>query len=315
VSLFVTRRQVLRWGLAGGVAVTLPATSLLGCGDDDAFAPPAPTPTAIPPTATPTPIPSFLTAEEQQAVRAIAARVVPTDDRPGAVEAGAPQYIDRLLSVVPDENEPAYVFAGGPFSNRNPFPDPTTGTPSTHVPPNNFAQFIPLTRLQLMSWRVQVLGSAAVPGADSSGGMLGSVVGWRAQYRAGIAAIEAMSTEMFSAAFAALTPSQQDAVLKATDQTFVGLITGHILEGMFCAPEYGGNINRVGWELIGYDGDSQPLGYSIFDETTMTYKERPDKPNSTQNPDEDFSGVDAITQQFLTLLVKVASPGTPYFPK
>lgn len=315
MSLFVTRRQVLRWGLAGGVAVALPATSFLGCGDDDTFAPPAPTPTAIPPTATPTPIPSFLTTEEQQVVRAIAARIVPTDDRPGAVEAGAPQYIDRLLSVVPDENEPAYVFAGGPFSSRNPFPDPTTGTPSTHFPTNNFAQFIPLTRLQLLSWRVQVLGSAAVPGADSSGGMLGSVPGWRNQYRTGIAALEAMSTAMFSAAFAALTSSQQDAVLKATDQTFIALITGHILEGMFCAPEYGGNINRVGWDLIGYDGDSQPLGYSIFDETSMTYKERPDKPNSTQNPDEDFSGVDAITQQFMTLLVKVASPGTPYFPK
>jgi hypothetical protein len=315
MSLFVTRRQVLRWGLAGGVAVALPAASFLGCGDDDSFTPTPPTPTAIPPTATPTPIPSFLTTEEQQVVRAIAARIVPTDDRPGAVEAGAPQYIDRLLAVVPDENEPAYVFAGGPFSNRNPFPDPTSGTPSTRFPTNNFAQFIPLTRLQLLSWRVQVLGSAAVPGADSSGGMLGSVQGWRDQYRTGIAAVEAMSMEMFGAAFATLTSSQQDAVLKASDQAFVGLVTAHTLEGMFCAPEYGGNIDRVGWDLIGYDGDSQPLGYSVFDETTMTYNERPDKPNSTANPDEDFSGVDAITQQFLTLLVKVAAPGTPYFPK
>ena len=102
---------------------------------------------------------------------------------------------------------------------------------------------------------------------------------------------------------------------RPADQDFVDLVTGHTIEGMFCAPEYGGNTNRIGWELIGYDGDSQPLGYSIFDETTMTYNERPDKPNSTANPDEDFSGVDAITQQFLTLLVKVAAPGGPHFPK
>jgi hypothetical protein len=314
VALFVTRRQVLRWGLAGGVAVALPATSLVGCGDGDSFPAPAPSPTPSP-TASPTPIPSFLTAQEQQVVRAIAARVVPTDDLPGAVEAGAPAYIDRLLSAVPEENEPAYVFAGGPFSDRNPFADPATGAPSAQFPTNNFAQFIPLTRLQLLSWRVQLLGSAAVPGADFNAGRLAPVTGWRDQYRSGIAGIEAESTQTFGAHFAALTPSQQDTVLKAADQGFVSLITGHILEGMFCAPEYGGNVDRMGWKLIGYDGDSQPLGYSIFDAATMTYKERADKPNSTANPDEDFSGVDAITRQFLTLLVKIASPGTPYFPR
>jgi len=298
--------------MAGGVAVALPATSLIGCGDDDSFTPPPPTPT---------PIPSFLTAGEQQVVGAIAARVVPADVlpdgtvRPGAVEAGAPAYIDRLLSIVPDENEPAYVFASGPFSDRNAFPDPATGTPSTHFPSNNFAQFIPLPRLQLLSWRVQLLGSAAVSGADFNAGQVAPVIGWRDQYRSGIADIEANSMQMFSADFAALTSSQQDAVLKAADQGFVSLITGHILEGMFCAPEYGGNVDRIGWQLIGYDGDSQPLGYSIFDETTMQYKERADKPNSMANPDEDFSGVDAITHQFLALLVKIANPGTPYFPR
>jgi Gluconate 2-dehydrogenase subunit 3 len=311
VALLVTRRQILRWGLVGGTLVALPV-GLLGCGDDENV---TSTPTPVPPTATPTPVPSFLTAEERQVVRAITARVVPTDDLPGAVDAGAHEYIDRLLSVVPDENEPAYVFAGGPFSNRNAFPDPATGTPSTRFPSDDFAQFIPLTRLQLMSWRVKVLGSAAVPGADFNAAVLKPVIGWREQYRSGIAAVEAKSTQMFAADFATLTPTQQDAVLKAADQTFVNLITGHILEGMFCPPEYGGNTNRVGWQLIGYDGDSQPLGYSIFNETTMTYNERDDKPNSKENPDEDFSGVDEITTQFLTLLVKVANIGTPYFPR
>lgn len=311
MSLVVTRRQVLRWGLVGGTLVALPA-SLLGCGGDDNFPPVVPTPTTVPPTATPTPVPSFLTSAELQVVRAMAARIVPTDSLPGAVEAGAPEYIDRLLTFVPDEGDPAYVFAGGPFSDRNPFPDSATGTPSTHFPSNSFTQFIPLTRLQLMSWRVQVLGSAAVPGADFNAGLLQPVIGWRSQYRTGIAGVDAKSMQMFSADFTALTPSQQDTVINGADAAFVDLITGHVLEGMFCAPEYGGNTNRVGWQLIGYDGDSQPLGYSIFDESTMTYKERPDKPNSTANPDEDFSGVDAITQQFLKVLVRVV--GGPHFP-
>ena len=101
-------------------------------------------------------------------------------------------------------------------------------------------------------------------------------------------------------------------VLAKIDQNFLSLITGHTLEGMFCAPEYGGNTDLVGWKLIGYGGDSQPLGYSLFDETKMTYHERADKPNSTANPDEDFSGVDANTQAFLTVLVQLV--GGPHFP-
>lgn len=306
MSVLVTRRQVLRWGLAGSAAVVLPGSGLLGCGDNDAFV------GSVTPTA------SFLTPEELAVVTAVTGRIIPTDDLPGAVEAGAANYINRLLSIVPDASAPAgNVYGGGPFSGRNPFPDPKTGMPSTTFPADNFTQFIPLTRLQLMSWRVRLLGSAAVPGADFNDAVLAPVIGIRDQYRAGIAAIQSKSTQMFGADFVALTPDQQDAVLKATELSkFRDLITAHTLEGMFCAPEYGGNTNRVGWDLIEYDGDSQPLGYSIFDETTMSYNERPDKPNSTANPDEDFSGVDATTQRFLHDLILVFSrmAGTPHFP-
>ena len=38
----------------------------------------------------------------------------------------------------------------------------------------------------------------------------------------------------------------------------------------------------------------------------------PDKPTSTANPDEDFSGVDAATAAFLKILVRVG--GGPHFP-
>lgn len=309
MATLATRRQVLRWGLCGGVAVVLPS-SMLACGEDDAsLGPGAPTPTA-PPSATPAP--SFLTSDELGVVRAVAALVVPTDSLPGAVEAGAVQYIDRLLAVVPDAHAPAaMVFAGGPFSGRNPFPDPSTGVSSNSFPADDFANFIPLTRLQLLSWRVRLLGTAAVPGSDFNSAVLGPVIGWRDQYRTGIAALQSKSTEMFAADFLALTADQQDQVL-ATAGAFRDLITAHTLEGMFSAPEYGGNTNAVGWHLIRYDGDSQPLGYSIFDQTTTSYRERADKPNSSADPDEDFSGVDAATQQTLAALVRAV--GGPHFP-
>jgi hypothetical protein len=309
-----TRRQVLRWGLAGGAAVVLPASTWLGCGDHDESAPlPTATPTTVPPTATATPVSPFLSPDEMAVVHAVTGRVIPTDALlPGAVEAGAAEYINRLLSILPDEQSPGNVFGGGPFSGRTPFPDPSTGTASNQFPPDDFADFIPLTRLQLLSWRVQLLGTAAVPGSDFNTAVLGPVVGLRDQYKTGLADIQSKSQAMFSADFTTLSPTQQDTVLQAIDPNFFDLISEHTLEGMFCAPEYGGNSNGIGWTLIGYDGDSQPLGYSIFDATQMTYQERPDKPNSTADPDEDFSGVDATTQQFLNVLVRLA--GSPHFP-
>ena len=298
VRLALTRRQFLRWTLAGGAAVALPVRGLYGCGGTVRLQ---------------ETVPDFLTPAERRTLTALTGRIVPTDDLPGAVDTGAAEYINRLLTLVPTDAAPAgNVFAGGPFSDRNPFPNAATGTPSTDFPPNDFEQFIPLTRLQLMSWRVQLLGSAAVPGADFNDAVLGPVIGWRDRYRAGLAAIQETSIETLGAEFAALTPMQQDDVIKAADANFISLVTDHTLEGMFCAPEYGGNADRVGWQLLRYDGDSQPLGYSIFDETTMSYRERADKPNSTADPDEDFGGVDAEVEHFLSLLVRVV--GGPHFP-
>ncbi len=308
MAALATRRQVLRWGLVGGAAAIIPGSVLFGCGEDDTTPTPVATPTAAP---MPTPVPSFLSADELQTLRAVTARIIPTDDQPGALEAGAANYIDRMLAVAPDESSAGMVFAGGPFSGRTPFPDTSTGTPSTNFPPDEFAVFVPLTRLQLLSWRVRLLGSAAAPGSDFNHGVLPPVIGWRDQYRTGLASIQSHSQQMFSADFSTLTPQQQDQVLAAVDSTFRDLVTEHTLEGMFSAPEYGGNTDTIGWKLIGYDGDSQPLGYSIFNATTMTYEERADKPNSTANPSEDFSGVDTATQQVLSALVRTLQPHFP----
>jgi hypothetical protein len=254
-----------------------------------------------------------LDATERRILHAATARVVPTDDKPGAVDSGADNYLNKLLSLVPDNITPAgTVFGGGPFSDRNPFPDPSTGTPSNQFPPNSFKDFIPLTRLQLMSWRVQLLGTAAVPGSDFNSALLGPVIGLRERYRSGLASFQAKSREFFSGDFDALGAEQQDMVLAQVDPEFVDLLTQHVLEGMFGAPEYGGNHDGIGWQLIGYDGDSQPLGYAIFDETAMLYRERADKPTSTANPGEDLAGFDADTNRFLRFLVRLIDG--PRFP-
>ena len=84
-------------------------------------------------------------------------------------------------------------------------------------------------------------------------------------YEAGLAAVDEFSTSSFGAAFTALAPAQQDAILTAIEAgeapgfspdsgTFFAMVREHALQGMFCDPVHGGNANFAGWDLIGYPG-------------------------------------------------------------
>jgi gluconate 2-dehydrogenase gamma chain len=55
--------------------------------------------------------------------------------------------------------------------------------------------------------------------------------------------------------FDQLPPSEQDARLKAIeDGVFFNLLRRNTIEGMFCDPQHGGNVDMVGWQLIGFPG-------------------------------------------------------------
>ena len=70
--------------------------------------------------------------------------------------------------------------------------------------------------------------------------------------------------------------------------------------------------NRAGWSAIHFEGDSQPLGYSIFDPDAQTYTERADAPVSGPNLDEEFAGLDNRTLDFISGIVGLAG-GTRFF--
>jgi hypothetical protein len=238
----------------------------------------------------------FFTRSERATLNALCDRILPRDGDPGALALDAPRYIERLLAAF-DHPVPR-IFAGGPFSGRNPFPNSSDGTPSRKRPRNSFKHFLPLTRVQDIRWRAELFGSAAVSGADFNDAVLGPLVGLRDVYRTGLARVNEVATMVAGAPFARLTDTRQDDVLAALDMagvlqpdarrggTFLDLLIRHTLEGCFSVPEYGGNNRRRGWRLIGLEGDSQPLGYSIFSTTDDAYHERPDHPMSTPNPDE-----------------------------
>jgi Gluconate 2-dehydrogenase subunit 3 len=145
-----------------------------------------------------------LNASQLGTLEAIAARLVPTDaNGPGAVEAGAANFINLQLAGFPSERNSLIIN----------LPD----------------------------------------------------------YTAGLAATDAYAQAKKGAAFASLSPADQDAVLtdmqnnvatgsfNTSSATFFNLVRSHTLMGMFCDPYYGGNQNFVGWILNKYPGVRMPV--------------------------------------------------------
>ena len=96
----------------------------------------------------------------------------------------------------------------------------------------------------------------------------------------GLEATDALARRTQNAAFADLTPAQQDALLTSMDngsaegfptaRAFFNRARRLALEGMFGDPYYGGNKNFAGWDLIKYPGprlatsaDDQKMGVEI----------------------------------------------------
>lgn len=241
----------------------------------------------------------FFTKPERATLEALVDRILPPDDgEPGGKALGVVSYIETFLTSL-DGRHKTRLFAGGPFSGRNPYPDPKTGAPSRKRPRNSFKKFIPPTRLQELFWRGELFGTAGIPELASLDAQLGGAkTGLRSVYQSGLAKVDDVARATKGTAFASLSTADQDAVLAMLDAgafapdprrgnaTFVDLVIRHTLEGAFSPPEYGGNAGLQGWALCGLEGDSQPLGYSIYSAGLDTYVERPDHPMSTANPDE-----------------------------
>jgi gluconate 2-dehydrogenase gamma chain len=55
--------------------------------------------------------------------------------------------------------------------------------------------------------------------------------------------------------FDRLKPAEQDQKLKQIETSFFfSLLRQNTIEGMFCDPMHGGNVDMVGWQLIGFPG-------------------------------------------------------------
>ena len=183
---------------------------------------------------------TFFDPHQRATIAAAMARIVPTDDLPGAREADTIEFLDRYLSGI------GFIYA---------MPDGS-----------GFEQ---LTGRRAEAWqsRIEIL---------------------RARYVDGVRELDRKSQARFGADFVALQPDQQDEILRdvergdeeptttlspayaiggpttsepALQQTsteveldFFPLLVAHTRQGFYSDPIYGGNKNRVGWQVIGFPG-------------------------------------------------------------
>ncbi|MDB4937814.1 MAG: hypothetical protein JWP87_4786 [Labilithrix sp.] len=270
-----TRRQLLQWAGAVTAAAWMP-----GCKtSEDAVAPAAS---------------GFFTESERSALAALSNVVIPPGPGPGGADLGAVTYVERLCSAF-DAPIPL-LFAGGPFSGRRPFPT-STGEPGTTSPPNDFATFLPLDRATERAWRLELYGSAGVSGGGPNDAITGPVIGIREQLKTGLAEVIAANPKPL----AELPEAEVASVFAELSVPFRDLLIELVVQAAFSAPEYGGNVGLAGWKLARYEGDSLPLGYSVYSEAG--YREAPELPVAGPNPGPDPAAMDEETLVFARAVV------------
>jgi hypothetical protein len=180
-------------------------------------------------------VPRFFSDHEYGVVAAAADLLIPPlDAHPGGAALGVADYVDQLLAAF--TVDPPLIFAGGPFSGR------FGGEAS-------FADFMPLSAHEELAWRTRVEGSRGIPEREFNGPHRG----WQEIYRDGIAAL--------GADFLGVDSVEQQRRLDGQSELRTELYM-HACEGAYGAPEYGGNRDLAGWQVIEWEGDVQPRGYT-----------------------------------------------------
>ena len=100
--------------------------------------------------------------------------------------------------------------------------------------------------------------------------LAGDYVALAPLYHQGLRALQRYSRSKFVKHFVDLAAAEQDRVLGefeagvpdsfAQAAEFFEILRYHVLEGVFCEPQYGGNKDMTGWRLVDFPG--QQFGYA-----------------------------------------------------
>lgn len=135
---------------------------------------------------------------------------------------------------------------------------PPQGSPAPAV---KFVSFDAATGAEIKAIAGQIIPETEAPGADSAGviwfidrALAGYDKDKRDVYARGLVETQARRAELFpgSPSIERLTPGQRIELLKSIEKTeFFQQVRFHTVLGFFGHPRYGGNIDLVGWNLLG----------------------------------------------------------------
>jgi gluconate 2-dehydrogenase gamma chain len=156
----------------------------------------------------------FFNREEAQFIEAAVARLIPTDEHPGAIEAWVPNYLDKQLGGAWGSGERLY--RNGPWEPTRP----------------GLGYQLPLTPGELFHTAIKAINAQLSKTGQAF---------WELpvdQQDAFLHKLEAGDIDLNG------VPSE----------IFFDQLVGMTIEGFFSDPIYGGNKNMVGWKMIRFPG-------------------------------------------------------------
>ena len=185
--------------------------------------------------------PTFFDDHQRAVVEAAMARIIPTDETPGAREAGTVDFIDRYLSGID------YIYAlpdGSGFEKLEGRRAAAWQQRVDQARAKYAAGIAELDRLCLEQHQAQFVDLDA----ERQDEML------RRIERAGSPEAERAWRDTPAIAYGGpVEPALQQTSAEA-DMDFFNLLVTHTRQGFLADPIYGGNKDQVGWQVIGFPG-------------------------------------------------------------
>jgi gluconate 2-dehydrogenase gamma chain len=175
----------------------------------------------------------FFDLHQRATIAAAMARIIPTDDVPGASEAGCVDFVDLYLSGID------HVYAK---------PDGSGFETLSAASAESWSRRIGILRQKYLDG-IRVLDAEARARSDALFFQLDA-----GQQDEILTALEHSGSQSASAGGPPGEGPALQQTLTETDLEFLPLLIMHTRQGFYCDPIYGGNKNRVGWDAIGFPG-------------------------------------------------------------